>query len=112
MNAPEIGCAAIVLVGLLGIALSRSLFMKIVSLDVMNTGVISFFVVLSSRSGENVPIFTEGVSSYAHPVPQAVIVTAIVIGFATLAISLTYAMILTQRLRSIDVERFEEEADG
>jgi len=70
------------------------------------------FVVLSLRSGDNVPILTEGVSSYAHPVPQAVIVTAIVIGFAILAISLVYATILVQRLRSVDTERLEEESGG
>jgi multicomponent Na+:H+ antiporter subunit C len=110
MTIPEIGCVFIALLGLLGVVLSRSLLMKIVGLDVMNTGVISFFVVLSSRSGNNVPILIEGVSVYAHPVPQAVIVTAIVIGFAILAISLVYAMILVQRLRSVDTERLERES--
>lgn len=109
MDFVALGCLGIALFGLFGVSFSKSLLMKIVGLDVMNTGVVSFFVAIAFRSGSRAPIFVGDGVTYAHPVPQAIIVTAIVIAFATLSLSLTYAMILAQRRRSFDVEYLEKE---
>ena len=70
-----------ILTGLLGVLLKRSLLLKIMAMDVMSTGVISYFVVAAARKGTLTPtIISMPLSSYADPVPQAVILTAIVIG--------------------------------
>jgi len=107
LNFVEYICLIVILVALSGIILRKNLVMKIVCLDIMSTGVVSFFVVVSSRFGEKVPIVSETAEAYAHPVPQAVIVTAIVIGFATLSLSFTVIMILIQRLHTTDTEKIE-----
>jgi len=108
----EFLCVATILIAFVGFVLKRNLLMKILCLDVMTTGVVSLFVVLSRRFGERVPIVSEGVESYAHPVPQAAIVTAIVIGFATLSLSVTVTMILVQRLQTVDTVEIEKKARG
>ena len=55
--------------------------MKIIAMDVMSTGVIAYYVVIASRDGLFTPILgTVKQQNYADPVPQAVILTAIVIG--------------------------------
>jgi multicomponent Na+:H+ antiporter subunit C len=74
---------ATILCGFWGIIFKHNLFMKLIAMDVMSTGVITYFVLISSRQGLFTPILMEVPpgATYADPVPQAVILTAIVIGF-------------------------------
>jgi hypothetical protein len=63
-----------------GIILKKNLVMKIISMDVMSTGVIAYYVLVASRDGSF--LFTPIVSdvqkgAYADPVPQAVILTGL-----------------------------------
>ncbi|MFN5503079.1 MAG: cation:proton antiporter subunit C, partial [Pseudanabaena sp.] len=74
---------ATILCGFFGIILKKNLVMKIISMDVMSTGVIAYFVVIAARQGVFTPILSNTPrTNYADPVPQAVILTAIVIGFS------------------------------
>lgn len=103
-------CAlATILLGFFGIILKKNLVMKIVSMDVMSTGVIAYYIVIAARGGLFTPIVTEGASrTYADPVPQAVILTAIVIGFSIQALMLVGVMKLSRNnptLESKEIER-------
>ncbi|MDI3472500.1 MAG: multicomponent Na+:H+ antiporter subunit [Thermotogaceae bacterium] len=108
-------CSIIVFfIGFLGTVFKKSLILKMLSLGVMNTGVITFFVSLSYRSGKMAPIIDNSsnfVENIADPVPQAVIITSIVIGFAILTFSLVYIMLLTVKQNTMDVKKIEEEID-
>lgn len=75
---------ATVLCGFFGIILKKNLVMKIISMDVMSTGVIAYYVLIASREGLFTPIVSSQVKNgdYSDPVPQAIILTAIVIGFS------------------------------
>lgn len=67
----------------------RNLLMAVVGLYLVQTGVIFFFVLLSVRTGATVPIFEPGVAQeYANPLPHALMLTAIVVGVATLGMAL------------------------
>ncbi|MFN5765404.1 MAG: cation:proton antiporter subunit C, partial [Pseudanabaena sp.] len=80
---------ATILCGFFGIILKKNLVMKIISMDVMSTGVIAYFVVIAARQGVFTPILSNTPrTNYADPVPQAVILTAIVIGFSIQALML------------------------
>lgn len=100
---------ATVLCGFLGIILKRNLMMKILSMDVMSTGVIAFYVLVATRSGLFTPIISEKQAvTYADPVPQAVILTAIVIGFSIQALMLVGVMKLARdnpTLESSEIEK-------
>lgn len=82
--------------------------MKIVSMDVMSTGVIAYYVVIASRDGLFTPILTEGKTAYADPVPQAVILTAIVIGFSIQALMLVGAMKLSRDNPTLETDVIEK----
>ncbi|CAK6693159.1 MULTISPECIES: cation:proton antiporter subunit C [unclassified Synechococcus] len=108
-----------VLAGFLGLLLRRNLFLKVLALDVMSTGVIGFFVLLAARSGVRTPILeasTGAASSpaadFADPVPQAVILTAIVIGFSVQALLLVVITHLARREPSLQIDALEEAAEG
>lgn len=99
---------ATVLLGFFGIVLKRSLLMKIVSMDVMSTGVIAYYVVIAARSGLVTPIQLEGQTRYADPVPQAVILTAIVIGFSIQALMLVGSMKLSRDYPTLETDVIEK----
>ncbi|QDZ40779.1 cation:proton antiporter [Euhalothece natronophila Z-M001] len=100
---------ATVLCGFFGLFLKKNLMMKILAMDVMTTGVVAYYVLVASRGGVQTPIANEAeTTSYADPVPQAVILTVIVIGFSTQALMLVGAMKLSQdhpTLESTEIER-------
>ena len=100
---------ATILCGFLGIILKQNLVMKIVSMDIMSTGVIAYYILIASRSGLFTPIIgnKDGVA-YADPVPQAVILTAIVIGFSIQALMLVGAIKLAKDNPTLEISAIEE----
>ncbi|MEM1280734.1 MAG: cation:proton antiporter subunit C [Cyanobacteria bacterium P01_D01_bin.6] len=100
---------ATVLIGFIGIILKRNLMMKTLAMDVMSTGVIAFYVLISARPGLFTPILTPGRDvDYADPVPQAVILTAIVIGFSIQALLLVGVMKLSRDNPTLDTREIEQ----
>lgn len=102
---------ATVLCGFFGIIWKRNLVMKILSMDIMSTGVIASFVLVSSRQGLVTPILTEAKEkiTYADPVPQAVILTGIVIGFSIQALMLVGVMKLSKNYPTLETDVIEEQ---
>lgn len=97
-----------ILIGLLGLLFKRNLLLRILAMDVMGTGIISLFVLSAARSGQRTPTLVQGATTaYADPVPQAVILTAIVIGFSILALVLVKAVSLAKRFPTLDVKEIE-----
>ncbi len=83
--------------------------MKIISMDVMSTGVIAYYVLVASRDGLFTPIAsTANTGTYSDPVPQAVILTAIVIGFSIQALMLVGVMKLAKDNPTLETKGIEE----
>jgi multicomponent Na+:H+ antiporter subunit C len=102
-------CAlATILCGFFGIIFKKNLIVKIVSMDVMSTGVIAYYVVVASRDGLLTPIIAKVKNAaYADPVPQAVILTAIVIGFSIQALMLVGVMKLARDNPTLESNEIE-----
>jgi multicomponent Na+:H+ antiporter subunit C len=104
------------LAGFAGLLLRRNLFLKVLAMDVTGSAVVALFVLLAARSGLRSPILSRfsdpadlgrAALDLADPIPQAVILTAIVIGLSTQALLL---VVITQLARidpCLDVENFE-----
>jgi len=112
---------ATVLCGFFGIVLKQNVIMKILSMDVMSTGVIACYVLVAARSGFFTPIVAgpstpaapdsgtiASTIAYADPVPQAVILTAIVIGFSIQALMLVGVMKLSRDNPTLNIREIEE----
>lgn len=95
-------------IGLYGMLFKKNLIMKIIAMDIMNTGVVSLFV-LSAWQKAGAPIVTDpyDIVQKADPVPQAVILTAIVIGFSILALLVVVVMDLSRYFHTLDTERIQ-----
>lgn len=89
----------------------RNLIWKLLGLNVASGGAILFLVALAHRPAARPPILDLGPGPAADPLPQALVLTAIVIHFATLALSLVYVIFLTEHRHTQDVHRLEREEE-
>ena len=100
---------ATILFGFFGIIFKKNLVMKILAMDVMSTGVIAYYVLIAARGGLFTPIVTDAEAVvYADPVPQAVILTAIVIGFSLQALMLVGVMKLSRSYPTLETDVIEQ----
>lgn len=100
---------ATIFCGFFGIILKKNLVMKIVSMDVMSTGVVAYYVLIASRQGFFTPILSNTKKvDYADPVPQAVILTAIVIGLSIQALMLVGVMKLSRDNPTLESNEIEK----
>ena len=103
---------ATILLGFFGIIFKKNLVMKTISMDVMSTGVIAYYVLIASREGLYTPIVAQSKNiadiAYSDPVPQAVILTAIVIGFSIQALMLVGVMKLAKDNPTLEISAIEE----
>ena len=81
----------LMIIGCFGLLNSKSILRSLLSLDVIDTATITIFVFIAGSSGFQTPIVSaQRYSAYSDPYPQAIILTAIVIGFATQVFSLPF----------------------
>ena len=110
-NIYYIGALGLVLVGLLVILVRHNLIKMIIGLSIMDTGVNLFLVAVGYSRGGTAPIFSSAASDPAamvDPVPQALVLTAIVIGVAVLALALAMAVRLHGHHGTLDMRRIRE----
>lgn len=101
---------ATVLCGFFGIIFKQNLMMKILAMDVMSTGVIALYVLVAAGTGLFTPILADPSRTVDHadPVPQAVILTAIVIGFSIQALMLVGVMKLARDNPTLETHEIEK----
>jgi multisubunit Na+/H+ antiporter MnhC subunit len=93
------GAFGLVLIGILGIVVSTHLVRIVLSIVLLETGANLLLMLSGYRPGAAAPIIVDGVvpAAMVDPVPQALVLTAIVIGVAVQA----FMMTLVLRLRSV-----------
>lgn len=105
---------ALILIGLYGALTNRNLLRMIVAFTIADTGVNIVLVAVGYMRGRTAPILdaavpaTEAVQRIIDPVPQALVLTAIVIGLGVTALMLAYAYKLYEKKRSLDIGKFTE----
>ena len=105
---------ALILLGLYGALTNRNMLRMIVAFSLASTGVNVVLVSVGYIAGRTAPILDEAVplelaaSRIVDPVPQALVLTAIVIGLGVTALMLAYAYSLFRHGRSLDISDFTE----
>lgn len=104
----------LILIGFYGALTNRNLLRMIVAFTIADTGVNIVIVAIGYMRGRTAPILDSAVSAAAavrriiDPVPQALVLTAIVIGLGVTALMLAYAYKLYEKKRTLDIARFTE----
>ena len=100
------------LVGFWGILGKKNIIKKIIGLNLINNSVVILFVLEGSRVGEQAPIMDEGIANVVDPVPQALMLTAIVIGVCVTALALALAFRLYKAAGSFDIDEIRRRVHG
>jgi len=86
-HAPYIAASAIFCIGLYGVIASSNLVKKLLALGLVQSAVIILFISIGKVSGGQPPLLQHS-PPYANPLPHVLMLTAIVVGLATLAVGL------------------------
>ncbi len=94
-------------IGLYGMLVKKNLVKKTIGLSIFQAGIIQFFVSISTKRGASVPIKAEDLpvseaANYMNPLPQTLMLTAIVVGVATLGVALTLLIAIYNRYETLN----------
>ena len=78
----------LMVLGLYVVITDANLIKKLVGLSVFQTAIFILYISMGKRTGGTAPILDAGFEVYSHPLPHVLILTAIVVGIATLALGL------------------------
>ncbi|WP_158853401.1 cation:proton antiporter subunit C [Saccharothrix deserti] len=93
---------ALMMIGLYVVISHGNLIKKLIGLSLFQVAVFLFYISLGKVDGGTAPIITEGTQTYSHPLPHVLILTAIVVGVATLAVGLALVVRLFESYGSLE----------
>lgn len=104
----------LVLIGLWGVLSHRHILRIIIGFSLVDTGIHLVLVATGYITGATAPILDEALGpgeaalNAVDPVPSALVVTAIVIGFSVTAVMLAYAIRLYRAKGTLSIDAFTE----
>ncbi len=107
---PYVACVLLFLIGLYVVISKRNLIKIVIGFSLIEYAVNLFFALIGFKKGALPPIVTRaeevrmGVArNFVDPVPQALVLTAIVIGLSTTALMLSLALRLYEKYKTFDI---------
>ena len=107
----------LMMIGLWAMLAQKNLIKKCIGMAIFQTGIILFFISIGAKDNALIPILTEAanhtypvsdVSKVANPLTQILMLTAIVVGVATLGVALALAQKIYQQHSSFDEDEILE----
>jgi len=98
----------ILFIGIWGIVGKENLIKKIIGLNITNSAVILFFILIGHRRGSTAPIMEKGVKNVVDPLPQALMLTTIVIGICLTALALALSLKMYRKYHTLDISQIEK----
>jgi multicomponent Na+:H+ antiporter subunit C len=95
--------------GLFIVIAHGNLIKKIVGLTVFQTSVFIFYISMAKVEGGTAPILADDVIHYSNPLPHVLILTAIVVGIATIALALSLVVRIKESYGSIEEEEIQQQ---
>lgn len=94
----------LLMVGLFIVIARSNLIKKLIGLGLFQTAVYLLYIAPGKLIGGVAPIVGEGFQVYSNPLPHVLILTAIVVGVATLALGLALVVRIKEAYGSIEEE--------
>jgi len=103
-------CALLFVIGLCGVIIQRSLIKIIIGICIMEYAINLFFVLIGYKEGGVAPIITKGenLSIFVDPLPQALVLTTIVIGLGTTALLVSIAIRIYHKHGTFDINKIKK----
>ncbi len=104
----------LVILGIWGILTQKNIIKMVIGFVIFDTGIHVIMVSIAYVRGKTAPILdeavgiTDAVNKIVDPVPQALVLTAIVIGFGVTALMLAYIVKLYKQKGSLEIQNFKD----
>ena len=85
-----------------------NLVKKIVGLNIFQVSVFVFYIAMGKVRGGSAPILDDAITVYANPLPHVLILTAIVVGVATMALALALVVRIHEAYGTIEEDEIED----
>ena len=100
--------------GLYGMTVKNNLVKKLIGMTIFQVSIILFFVASANKWGATVPVLNTAKgpidpTQYINPLPHTLMLTAIVVGVATLGVALALVIAIFKRYRTLDENLLLEE---
>lgn len=92
----------LMIAGLYIVIARGNLVKKLIGLGIFQTSVYLLYIAPGKLIGGTAPIVTEGFRTYSNPLPHVLILTAIVVGVATLALGLAIVVRIREAYGTIE----------
>jgi len=105
-----VGGVGLIMIGLYMVLAKTNLIKIILGLTFLDTGTHVLLVAIGYVRGRTAPIFSQGVpetTPVVDPVPQALVLTAIVIGIGVIALALALAVRVYRHYGTLDVRQIK-----
>ncbi len=86
----------------------HNLVKKLIGLNIFQSAVFLFYISVGKVKGATAPIVEQGFSSYSNPLPHVLILTAIVVGVATVSLGLALVVRLKEAYGTIEEDEINE----
>lgn len=101
----------IFLLGLYCVVAKKNIIKIIIGLIIMEYSIRLFLIILGWKKGGVAPVIIQGVNNsdkFVDPLPQALIVTAIVIGLSVLALAVVIAIRIYEKYKTFDITKINK----
>jgi multicomponent Na+:H+ antiporter subunit C len=104
--------AVLLMIGFYAVVAKTNLIKKLMGLSLFQAAVFLLYITMGKIDGGTAPIIQKGVENavFSNPLPQVLILTAIVVGISTTALGLGIIVRINEEYGSID-ERDVQEID-
>ncbi len=100
--------AVLMMIGFYVVIAQGNLVKKVFGLNIFQVSVFLFYISMSKVDGGTAPILDEAFSVYSNPLPHVLILTAIVVGVATMALGLALVVRIRNAYGTIEEEEIEK----
>lgn len=103
-------CVILMMIGFYGVIAKTNLVKKALSLSLFQTGVLVFYISIGKVEGGTGPVLDtrNPEAIYSNPLPHALMLTAIVVGVATLSVAMAIIVNIRERYGTIDERDIED----
>ncbi len=102
--------AVLLMIGFYAVVAKTNLVKKLIGLSLFQAAVFLLYITMGKITGGTAPILQKGVSDalFSNPLPQVLILTAIVVGISTTALGLGVIVRIQEEYGSIDEKDIQE----
>ena len=102
--------AILLMVGFYAVIAKLNLVKKLIGLSLFQAAVFLLYIMMGKVEGGTAPIFAEGNGEqlFSNPLPQVLILTAIVVGISTTALGLGIVVRIKEEYGSIEEHEIQE----